>query len=106
MGAPSLDDAGPPHPASRPRPNNLTRGPSVGFPTKVCLSPNENPARIPIGAGSREPSHLLGGQGGEGSTSANSWAREKFLTEPAQTAHTIRSWKCRITETALGETGR
>ena len=48
--------------ASRPRPNNLTRGPSVGFPTKVCLSPNENPARIPIGAGSREPSHLLGGR--------------------------------------------
>src|SRR2546430_15472090 len=61
MGAPSLDDAGPPIPPPVRARIYLTRGPSVGFPTKVCLSPNENPARIPIGAGSREPSHLLGG---------------------------------------------
>src|SRR5260370_32092333 len=36
-------------PASRSAPDYLMRGPSVGFPTKVCLSPNENPARIPNG---------------------------------------------------------
>ena len=56
------NDAGPPIPPPVRARIYLTRGPSVGFPTKVCLSPNENPARIPIGAGSREPSHLLGGR--------------------------------------------
>src|SRR5437016_5062930 len=40
----------------RPRPNNLTCGPRVGFPTKgLSLSPNENPARISHGRGLGNP---------------------------------------------------
>src|SRR6266536_2995972 len=50
---------------------------------------NENPARVRVkGRGLGNPL-IWGGQAGEGSTSANSRAREKFLTKrPAQTART------------------
>src|SRR6266487_6877130 len=55
----------------------------------ACDSPKRNPAQIPSGARSREPSCTGLGAAVGGLHLANTWARQRFLTErPARTGHT------------------
>ena len=90
------------HPASRSAPDYLMRGPSVGFPTKVCLSPSENPARIPIGRGLGNPL-ICWGAGGRGLYFGKLVGTRKVPhgTSGTNSPYGIRSWKCRITAVSV-----
>jgi len=61
----------------------------------ACDSPKRNPARIPNGAGSREPSCTGLGATIEGLHLGNTWAGQRFLSErSARTGHTACAPGC------------